>query len=139
MFEGIRAKLNRKHGALPRHAKPRVQPDFTDVESGGLSHSRNRWHRMEAEYTGEVGAGRSAIITTDRDLHLGPAPNRINRTAFLRPFGYTAPSFQASDNPMQRAHIGHVPLIRRAALPTPRKISDDNAFVPAVYVGKAEG
>lgn len=136
MFQGIRAKLNRKHGALPRHTKSRVQPDFTDVESGGHSHTRNRWDRLEADYSGERSSGRSAVITTDRDLQLGPAPNRIDRKAQLRPFGFTGPSYIASDNPMQRAHMGHVPLIRRAQLPTPRKISDDNAYVPAVYVGK---
>lgn len=114
--------------------KKEANPATTDVYSGGRSDTRNRWSRMEADYPGNRNDGRTAVMRTDSALQLGPPPDRIDATRFLNIRGKVS-SHSATDVPAQRMYIGRVPLIHKAALPTPRKLSDDNAQIPATYVG----
>jgi len=97
-------------------------------------HTRNVWPNPVEQIPGEANSGRSAILSTDRDLQTGPPPDRIDRSVKASIFGKVGPN-DASLRDTGMAYIGAVPIVRSAPLPLPYKAIDDNAFVPALFVG----
>lgn len=89
---------------------------------------RRVFHRMLPS------AGRSAVLTTDRALHTGPAPLRVTRTMFDGRGKVTdkSTSFPYDGN---FAYIPHLPIIRDAGTARSLRTFDDGAAIPAIYAG----
>jgi hypothetical protein len=81
-------------------------------------------------------AGRTQILTTDRDLQLGPGPERIDRILFANNRGLTGDGTNSFPGTWDQVRIGHVPLARPSgkAQIAVRTIAD-GAQIPAVYAG----
>jgi hypothetical protein len=81
-------------------------------------------------------AGRSAVIRTDRDLQLGPGPERVDRILFANNRGITGDGTSSFPGTMDTIRIGHVPLARPSgkARIAVRTIADD-ASIPAIFAG----
>lgn len=91
-----------------------------------------RWIR-----TGGAVAGRSALLTTDEQLQLGPRPDRIDRPQSANNTGKIGPNVNGFPMTYGMEYVGAVPLVHVAqgvAIP-PTTAIDDRAAVPAVYAG----
>lgn len=81
-------------------------------------------------------AGRSAILTTDRDLQTQPAPQMIARTFDdLSGGGAAARGIRSFPYDGNFAYIPHQIITHEAGKAIPLRTFDDGAHVPAIYAG----
>jgi hypothetical protein len=81
-------------------------------------------------------AGRQQVKTTDRDLQLGPGPERVDRILNANNQGITGDGTSSFPGTWDQIRIGHVPLARpsgksRIAV----RLVADGAIIPAIYAG----
>lgn len=104
------------------------------IVTAGTGDARN-WRRRLLDIVRPSG-GRSAVITTDRDLHTGPAPMMIRRTLADLSGGSSA-ARQIGTFPYDGdfAYIPHQLISHNAGRAMPLRTFDDGAHVPAIYAG----
>lgn len=131
-----------RHGArdLTRSAnkpgKSDQQNALADAYGYGLA-----WHETDEEIPNQPSAGRSLVITTDRELQLGPPPGRISRQNDDRISALIGPQKQNTlPTDSNWAYIPHHPASRllHGATPHLRSVADE-ARIPAVFVGNPLG
>lgn len=111
------------------------QPDLWHA-AGSPGYGRG-WSNPDQDIPREPSAGRSEVLTTDRDLQTGPEPGRITRIADTRASGLIAPqavnTFPVDGN---WGYIRHQPIgkLVQGAVPQLKTIADD-AWVGAVFAG----
>ena len=79
--------------------------------------------------------GRSAVISTDRDLHTGSAPWRVARTLTDKSHGFVSGHTNVFPFDGNFAYIPHLNIVRDAGTARSLRTFDDGAQIAAVYAG----
>lgn len=82
--------------------------------------------------------GRTGVLSTDRELHTGPAPQMIVRQFADLSHGLTGPGVSSFPMTAGGAYMPHQNINRRTAgkaVSNPARKFDDNVQVPAIYAG----
>lgn len=106
--------------------------DIADTSGFGRA-----WWNDSSDIPKHVSAGREYVITTDRDLQLGPEPGRIARINDRRIGGMIGPDVQNSipaDGNWGYMEHQKVGKLTTNAMPALRTIADD-AWLPGVFAG----
>jgi hypothetical protein len=102
--------------------------------TGGIGDARN-WRRVIKLVQGII-AGRSAVITTDESLQIGPPPERIRRISATLNGGMVGNGINSFPGTAGEAYIPHIPSLPfRKDNATAYRGIDDNAVIPATYAG----
>ena len=118
---------------------PSPQPDLWKA-AGSPGYGR-AWPDAEQDIPRLPQAGRSEVLSTDRDLQLGPEPGRIARQNDTRIGGLAASGIMATFP--YDANMGYMPhqmigKLVQGAIPQLRTIADD-APIPGVFAGNPVG
>lgn len=83
--------------------------------------------------------GRSGVISTDRELHLGPGPQMIVRQHSEKLGGLTGPGIRSAPYLMSQEYIAHQNINRRDAggISGAAPGMADGMHIPAIYAGNS--
>lgn len=81
--------------------------------------------------------GRSALTDTDRELQLGPVPERVDRQVMVGNRGKIGPNVSGFPPTGGLEFLGHVPTVHvvDGVVPSPTTAIDDTVGVPAIFAG----
>lgn len=81
--------------------------------------------------------GRPEINPTDRQLELGPTPERIDRQLMIGNTGLSGPNTNTFPATGGLEYLGHIPTehVQDAVLAPPIPSIDDRQGIPAIFAG----
>jgi hypothetical protein len=116
-----------------------TQPDLWKAP-GSIGYGR-AWSDPQMDIQGQPSAGREYVLTTDRELQIGPHPGKIARQAVAGNAGLVGPDIQNSFPPdANMGYMKHLPIAKltQNATPALKTIADD-AWMPGVFAGNPVG